>query len=309
MKINFKQFKLICDKLNFRLIKPSFIGAGSHNECYKINTDKGDYVIKVASNSEQLKKEFKMLGSLDKDIAPKVYFFDDSKNIIPFTYLVEEFVQGIHPPKKASSKFIVAMANWYKKLHLIKSDKIPKSEMKIIFSMSYWCNLKYEKFNLYKKELNNLLANRIENIFIKSLNVCKSNDSLFVDRKEFTLNQNDPSNDNIFFQGSKIRLIDWEFAGYGLYERDILTFFKQYQLNSIQRSLFLKIYKYPKTEIAKKRLNVLKIILSLSDISYLVQRIDSLKDKKMNMKQKLSKRKSLLTRLNKIIKIMEKERI
>ncbi|MFH1376782.1 MAG: phosphotransferase [Candidatus Woesearchaeota archaeon] len=295
MKLKTNQIKIICNKLKCDLISGRLLARGSHNESYLIKTKKKNYILKVENNPGYVKREYKMLAGLKEGLAPKVYFFDSSRKIIPKPYLIEEFLKGKNPPKKANKGFIIQMAKWYKKLHSIKSLKIPNDEKKRIYSLFYWFESNYKKFEKNKTMLDKKLGKEISDKFKRALEICKQNDKIFSNIINFSLNHNDPSKENVFINKKKIRLIDWEFSGFGIPERDILTFFRQYKLNKNQKNLFLKSYKYPTKSI--KKLNVLFLILLASDINYLINRLNSVKEGKISSKQQNTNESSLNKRI------------
>lgn len=288
--ITLAQAEKICKKLKTDYISHKYLAAGSHNQIYLLKTKNRNFVLKVGNNKNQLEREYNILKKLKKGIGPEVYLFDKSSGII-----VMELIEGKHPSKKASPVFIRKIAQWYRKLHCIKSAKIEPGERKLFNSLVFW-HLRTKN----KLEKND--SDKITNLFSQTESLFKKYEKLFADRNVFALNQNDPSNDNIFVKDGKLRLIDWEFAGFGLFERDILTFFKQYKLSDKQREFFLNEYNYPKTKIAKDKLNILMIILLLSDIVYLANRIKKIKNGEISKKQQSSNASELTVQLTGLIK-------
>jgi thiamine kinase-like enzyme len=283
------QAEKICRLLKKDYVGYKYLAAGSHNQIYLLKTKNRDFVLKVGNNKTQLEREYNILKKLKKSIGPEVYLFDKSSGII-----VMELIEGKHPSKKASSEFIKKMAQWYRKLHSIKSAKIEPEERRLFNSLVFW----------HTRTKNN--SNEITNLFSQTEPLFKKHEKLFADRKSFVLNQNDPSNDNIFIKGDKLKVIDWEFAGFGLFERDILTFFSQYHLSDKQKELFLNQYGYPKTKIARDKLNILSIILLLANVVYLANRIEKIKNGEISKKQQSSNASELTVQLDGLTKKIKK---
>jgi len=287
----------ICKKLKFDLLKYSYLASGSHNECYLLNTKQGDYVLKIENNPGYAKKEYDVLQKLPKGIAPQVYLFDGTNKISSRAYLVLEYLTGKNPSKKVSDKFVRDMAKWYKKLHTIRSKKLPAKERKKIKSLYYWAKFHHDSYLKHKKYIPKNLQSELDKVFQATLIICKENDKLFAKDKSFSLLQNDPSPDNIFIYPNQIKLIDWEFAGYGLAERDISNFFS-YKLTDKQKQIFFNTY----GKIDSKRLKILSILLYLPGYDYLVNRMRLISQGKIKKTQQASSKKVLLDRFEKLIK-------
>jgi thiamine kinase-like enzyme len=300
MKITKKQIETLCKKLKCNLDSYSYLASGNHNDIYLIKGSHKNYIIKIGEDSNRLFTEFKTIKNLKKSLGPKVYLFDKSKTILPKAFFVQEFLVGRHPSKKVGDIFVIAMAKWYKRLHSIKSAKIDPKERKIFSSLTYWSNRYVEKYEKNKKQVNKNLIKEINNFFGEINEICKKYNSLFKSRKNFSLNQNDPSEDNIFIADEKIKIIDWEFSGYGLYERDLILFLERYKLSKKQESLFFKYYGKNKSELIK-RLKILSIILSCEDINYLLDRLSMISKGKISKRKQSSKKRPLVEKLKKIL--------
>jgi len=304
IKINgFKKREIegICIKINCDLVKYSFLSTGAHNESWVIECKDRKYLLKTGDNPDKLEGEFNFLKRLKKNLAPEAIFFDKGNKVGKKAFLIEEFLIGKNPSKKPSDKFVNAMANWYKRLHKVKSRRIESDERKRIHSLKHWASEGFEKYKKLDPLKDNTINERIGKFFSEVLEICKKNDVLFKSRKNFSLTQNDPSLDNIFIEGNKIRLIDWEFAGFGLYERDLLNFFDRFPLSRKQMSLFLKSYGLKEKGIVKKRLKILSLILLSNDLRYLIDRMNNIREGKIGRKQRSSRIISLNRKLKKIL--------
>lgn len=300
-KPKLQQIIRICKKLGFDLISYSFLASGNHNECYLLKTKQADLVLKIENNPGYAKKEYLILRNLPKGLGPKVYLYDGSKKILPKAYQVLEFLTGKNPGKKVTDNFVRNMAKWFKKLHTIRSTNLPAKERKKIESLEYWAKFHYDAYLIAKKYLPLKLQQELEVVFMAVLKICQQNDKLFARRRSFHLVQNDPSVDNIFIYPQYIRVIDWEFAGYGLAERDIYNFFTSYILTDKQKNIFLQSYGYSKSNIANKRLQILSILLYLGGYDYLANRIKLIEQGKISSSQQSSTKKVLIVKFNKLI--------
>jgi len=298
MAIAKKECEKICDKLNVSLKKHLFLGGGNHNENYLLETDKGKFVLRIENNPmfKNLKKEYKLLKKLNGEFSPKVYFFDDSKKIIKKDYFIEEFIKGLNP-KKVTNSFIKDMAEFYMKLHKIKSSKIKTNSLLKSFK-PYYNNFKKYKFALDKNTIKEL-----ETLFEKANRICIKNDLIFSKSKQSLLHR-DPSIENIFYEKGKIKLIDWEFSEHGILEKEIVNFFSENKLEERQKNLFLEFYKYPKSNSARNRFQILYLLKYCGDIGYSVWRLGLLEKKeiKENKKKRLERLNLDIKRLKSTIK-------
>lgn len=296
MSITKKQAENICKRLNEELVRFLFLARGNHNDNYLIETKERKYVLRIENNSQfkNLKKEYGLLKSLKPNLAPKPYFFDNSHKIIPKDYFVEEFMAG-RTPKKLNNKFLILMAKWLKNLH---SQKVKSHRYFLLNAIKPY----YRNFAKYKSAINEELANYLDNLLNITLNFLKENNKIFGNYKKFSLLHRDLSKENILLNKNEIRVLDWEFAGYGLPEYDLVYFIDSYKLNEKKRNLFLRAYKYPNSEMARKRLTAIYALMVCGGIGYSVWRLDLINKGKINKKEK----NKIMVRLKKDAKIFEK---
>lgn len=295
MDITQQQVKQICKKLGEDLIRFSFLARGNHNDNYTIETNGRKYVLRIENNPQfkNLKKEFHLLKSLKPDLGPKVYFFDKSHKTIPADYFVEEFVEGKHPTKP-DERFIIIMAKWLKKLH---SQKKKCKKYSLLRAIKPY----YKNFKNHKDTLSSEVATELNSLFYRVLAFCKRNNDIFGNRITNSLLHRDLSNNNIIYDGEKIRLLDWEFSNYNFPEWDIVYFIGSQKLNDKLKNIFLKNYSYPNSQSAKKRLIIISLLNTCGDVGYSVWRLGLVKQGKLKNIEK----PAILRRLKQDIKLLK----
>ncbi len=280
MDINESQVEKICKKCNYDFISFQLLGVGAFNVNYLLETKKGKFVLRIETNAQfkQKKYEYEILKSLNGKFGPKVYFFDDSKKIIPTDYLIEEFIDfGEHPPAKASDEFLETMGKWYRRLHRIKS-KIDES----CYDIEHSSNYNYKKYCENKQVLEKECQEIIEKLFEKFLKIIKLNRSIFSKRKYHSLLQGDPTRSNIFFSENSVKLIDWEFAHYQLRERELAFFVWSYELDEMRKLTFFKHAGYPTTDFARKQFETVFLLICIDMLAWRVERLRMIKDGKVD---------------------------
>jgi thiamine kinase-like enzyme len=272
-KLSKKQAIQICDKLNVDLISFDYLGRGSHNVSYVINTPQEKFVLRIEDNLQfdNLRKEYKFLKRTKGKLGPRVFFFDDSKNIINRIYFVEEFIEGKHP-EKADNNYIKVMAKWYKELHKIKVKRKMAPLYKRVGVK------KYKKFNHL---LDANVKIELDTLYGKSIELFKKNENLFRDINYLSLNHGDPTRTNVFYNDKSVRLIDWEMVHYNIPEVDLVFFVWSYELNKRQKKLFLDTYKYPKTKKSELKFDLRLLAHIWSLISWRLERLDLIYKKKI----------------------------
>ncbi len=283
--------------------KVTHIGKGGFSNCYLIQTKNKYYALKFRRDKEiwRLEREFKLLSIKEivkNNLAPTIYKFDKSCKKFKYPYLLEEYVQGKNPKKtKINSWFIKTMAKEYKELHAITSTKTEKQDMKRINSIAYWSKEHYIEFKKQKKHLEKTEVDNLKIFYSKLLKICSENDTV-LKRKVYNFVQCDPSKENIFITKNRnIKLIDWDFAGYHIFERDLILFSDIYNLSKKQERSFLKHYGInPNTEFMKN-FCILKLLFFACDINWLLSQKDK-KNKKI---------KSILKKCFRIFKQIERK--
>jgi len=80
------------------------------------------YIIEVEKNKYVLKTDYRTIEGFNREIwayqnfknwyipCPKLYFYDDSKDIHPYPYMILEFIEGEHP-EKGDKESLISMIN------------------------------------------------------------------------------------------------------------------------------------------------------------------------------------------------------
>jgi aminoglycoside phosphotransferase (APT) family kinase protein len=283
MEITESQVVKICKKCNYDLISFEILGIGAFNLNFLLKTKQGKYVLRI-QNSDQFnfkKNEYEILRSLNGKFGPKVYFFDDSKKIIPADYLIEEFIDiGVHPPAEASDEFIETMGKWYRRLHRIKIRKEDST-----YDLVKGFNFNYNKYSENKDVLEKEDQDIIDGLFEKALKILKQNSNIFSRRKYLSLTQGDPTRTNIFYSYKTVKLIDWEFAMYHHREYDLAFFVWSYLRSDEKRKLsFLKNADYPTTDFSRKQFESMYLIRCLDMIVWRIERLNMIRSGKIDIR-------------------------
>ncbi len=160
MNVNNKIVKKILVKAKIKgdLIDFKFLAKGNHNDSYSVKTARDKYVLRIENNPQfkNLKKEYRILKKVEKlDVGPKAFLFDKSHKIIPKDYILEEFISGKYPKRKVDKNFVKLMANWFKKLHALKTNEKLKGMKKEYFSLIDAIKPYYNNFKKYCKSVEN----------------------------------------------------------------------------------------------------------------------------------------------------------
>ncbi len=297
MNIKKSQVLEICKKLKKELIEYYLLGRGGHNENYLIETKQGKLVLRIENNLQfkNLKTEYNFLKKTKGRLGPRVYYFDNSKKLIPRDFIIQEFIEGKHP-EKITKDIIISMAEWYKKLHKDKSNNIPtKAKEKNIYSLNkYIKNHTVRRYNKFKNTLNKETLDELDKLFVASFKIINKNDKIFSKRRYFSLNHGDPTRQNIFYKKGSLKLIDWEFVRYDLKEWDLVFFVWAYDLNNKRKELFLNKYNYKKTTKAKKQFEIIYLTHCLDMLNWRIERLNLIYKKKINASQMYNTEEEML---------------
>lgn len=207
---------------------------GYCNINYLLVTTNNRYLIRVfkRKNSVNISRDFEYFiqkKASKKNIAPKPLYINNKK-----TYMITEFLEGKHK-NNLDKKELKELIKTIKKLHKIKIDQKP---------------YKIEKdLDNYKKILDDKLSKNIINDTKKRLLKIKKYDNHFV------TSHHDLNPKNIIFYNSKIKFIDWEYAGVNSVFFDLASICVEFKIDKILYNFILKFYF---KEVKKKH----KILLS-----------------------------------------------
>jgi len=199
-------------------IKIEKINIGFTNTIYSVD-DK--YIVKICSD---YKNEVNFKNEIDfynknkyNDLIPKLFYYDISKNNIPYYYEIIEKINGVslysvwHTFSEEQRENIIhQLCNIMKSIHLNKGKKYN------------WCNSIKMKYNTLFKTIKTLNIfdseeeNKLKEAYLKFDKYLESND--------FVLIHNDLHFDNIFYDMGKIKIIDFERSMYAPrdFELDII---------------------------------------------------------------------------------------
>ncbi len=263
------------------------LGEGGYSDTYRLDTHKNSYVIKIRMDKLvwRLQREYTLLSHKEvvkRSLGPKVYRFDKSGALFKLPYLLEEYVEGTHPKGNWGKKsridlpFVRTIARWYRQLHSITikdlKDDDPaigvfdwNDEVRRINSISYFYTgnpdgMTSEHHNPDPSQAEDARDNEAL-LSAEVLALFKKHDSI-LQRDVYNLIQCDPSPDNIFIQeNGSVKVVDWDFAGYHVFERDLALFIYTYNLTKEQEQVFLESYGIQPDAGFLRKLNVVKLLL------------------------------------------------
>jgi|TARA_Y100000034_G_C6799849_1_gene358768 aminoglycoside phosphotransferase (APT) family kinase protein len=302
MVVTKKECEQICKKFGTELKKFKLLGRGAHNENFILETNKGKIVLRIVNvkNAERLKKEYKILKKLNGKFGPKVYSFDESKKIIKRDYLLEELIEGENAPEKTNKKLLVDVAKFLKKLHSYSKIAVNKKKDLIYSSLDEYFKGYIKDFQKLKKvlEKDKILLEQIDFLFNKTQEICEKNKKLLSNRNKKSIIHGNVDPEHIMYSKSKIKLIDWEFARYGLEESDLIFFAYLYELKPKELEVFLKEYGYPSNKRRKKQFNILFLLHHLGLIIWSLERIEDIGKGDIYKNQKSSNVKGMKDHIN-----------
>lgn len=296
MEITKIQAIKVCKKIKADFIDFSFLACGAHNKNYLIQTKQGRLVLRIENNLQykNLKREYEFLKKTNGKIGPKVYCFDDSKSIIKRDYIVEEFLDG-SSPKRITDDFIIATAKQLKSLHRFTDKNVPEFAEKDNH-YSLFRSFEAQGLNAYykfRKALPITLRKEMDGVCERIVAIVKQNEETFFRLERFSLNHGDLFKENIFYGSGKVRFIDWEFVKYDLPQWDLASFIYFSRLDKKKEKIFLEAYGYGKKPADQKKLNLILLLHIFWMISWWVERLYLIENKKMD-KQANSSNKNMI---------------
>ena len=228
--------KLELDDFKEQNIEVNTLGNGENHLIYLASVNDKKFVFRISFREElesALKKEFEILKKLPSGFGPKPFVFDESKKIIPNSFMIQSFVSG----KK--------IKKWTK--HLLR---IHAKQLAFLHSK----NITEKKENLYDvfiKRANFSKNNQpevveddklIEDIFIRLNELFSNNKQIFEKQKHSYLIHADLHDDNILVEDDKLYYIDWEEARYGDNALDVATLLWFIKLDDDNYKTYLNTY-------------------------------------------------------------------
>ena len=231
--LNLGDAKRICKKFDLSIPKKVIrLEEGMINDVFSID---GRYVIKINTgnpNIPKLKKEeviYKLL--LNKVPVPKVYGFDQSKKILPYSYIIMQHVGGYSLesrynalPKEEKQVLLVKLGELLASIHSIKFDQFGE----ILSNKGFRGESDYNDY--LKNYVNSICqkikeSNELEDLKIDRIKQYFLNNNLFDIKPRPSLLHGNFIPGNFIVSNSSIKaIVDWEWCRSGHNEEEIATF-------------------------------------------------------------------------------------
>jgi thiamine kinase-like enzyme len=265
---------------------------GSYNLNFHVRIDQKDFIFRVnidqqSGLSNQIEHEFSVLKLLEgHGIAPRAFYFDDSRKCFDFDILIEEYLAG--PPLSLQKKYLAEVAELLTRLHSLNPTGMPfviwQDPLTETYELTRGDLIGYEAVkNPDKKTIG--LANRV---------LAKSEAQLGKRRHLFQadcLNHTDLCCENFVKTADGFRLIDWEKPRVDDGTYDLGCFLSEpaelYNsrkvLNSEERSGFIETYaglngKNP--DHLMEKVNIREPLISLHWILWAATMLSNLRDQR-----------------------------
>lgn len=207
--------KGLCKELNMNNnFAVSFLAQGEYNINFTLDDGSTKYVFRINTGSQievgnQIKYEYDALKVLEvSEVTPKVYYVDDSKEIIPYGLLIMEFLEGT--PLKYDTDLLKA-ANIFSRIHSI--DISGNKYSNFIIEENLFSDRIKEGERLLKDFFTSPIpSTELKRFFNNYLDWCyksKGKEKYFSENKLHVINNTEVNSHN-FIIGEKAYLIDWE---------------------------------------------------------------------------------------------------
>lgn len=267
--------KKISEKLELKVITFKELGNGEHNINYKLITQNEPLVLRIYANKQfdHANKEYEILKKINGSIAPKIYFKDFSKEILPYNYIIQEFIEG-ETLKTFNKEDLIKLAKIIKQVHSIKSKHSKKSK----YDISDWNkNILSTSINSLSKESKKEVQRAHDFV-----------DNLFNITREFakSYSSNSLTHDDLIFDNiikkpdGSLFLIDWEFASYDYFFMDFGSLFSENSLSENKRKIFLQEYGFGSDEKEALIVKTMNAYRELACMSWNIERIHMIKNEK-----------------------------
>ncbi len=234
--IQFYHKELNLEKFEKKDIKINSIGNGENHLIYLAQIKNKKFIFRISFRPElesKLKKEFKILKKIPKQIGPEPLIFDNSKKLIPNAFMIQTFVSG-KTIKNWTDELLVNHAKLLTKLHSKKSNKKTKSPYDFFIK-----RISFTKNNQPEVIKNDEL---IEKISIKLKTIFLKNKNIFDKKKNSVLIHGDLHNNNILVKNKQIKYVDWEEAQFGDNALDVATIIWFTDLELKKYKIYLNTY-------------------------------------------------------------------
>ncbi|MBU1199706.1 MAG: aminoglycoside phosphotransferase family protein [Nanoarchaeota archaeon] len=276
IEITSKLIRKIELQLDCRISSYKTLGQGEHNVNFLLNTTKGNLVLRIYANTQfdNSKKEYFVLRKLKGQYAPRVYFFDNSKTDFKYDYMIQEFIEGV-TLNKFSSNDLKQVAKILKEIHQIKDLRKKRDWKEPIGSWSRQNILQNSKY------LGDEFHNNMKKIYTKVLNELEKVKPSIEKYERVHLIHDDVIPENIIkTKKGDLILVDWELATFDYFFFEFGCVIAENHLTKNQEDIFLEEYGFGIKQNEKKIIHAIKINRILSLISWLIQRIVSIKQGK-----------------------------
>ncbi len=207
--------KGLCKDLNINNnFVVSFLAQGEYNINFTIDDGSTKYVFRINTGSQievenQIKYEYDALKVLEvSEVTPKVYYVDDSKEIISYGLLIMEFLKGT--PLEYDTDLLKA-ANIFSRIHSI--DVSGNRYSNFIIEENLFSDRIREGERLLKDFFTSSIpSTELKRFFNNYLDWCyrnKSKEKYFSENKFHVINNTEVNSHN-FIIGERAYLIDWE---------------------------------------------------------------------------------------------------
>lgn len=217
-------------------IKVNTLGNGENHLIYLASVNGKKFVFRISFREElesALKREFEILKKLPSGFGPKPLIFDDSKKIIPNSFMIQSYVSG----KKVNI--------WTKNLLSIHATQLALLHSKnITEKRENLYDVFIKRANFSKNNQPEVVKNDklIEDVFIRLNELFSDNKQIFEKQKHSYLIHADLHDDNILVENNKLHYVDWEEARYGDNALDVATLLWFIELDDNNYKTYVNTY-------------------------------------------------------------------
>ncbi len=221
---NFKKDENFMDRFDMEeKIGFSVLGRGEYNINYIFNskTYNRQLVLRIATDSQmdlenQIRYEYEALKLLSKtDRTPKPIYCDDRKELIPYGFLVMEYLPGKHLDYKRDLKLAAEALADIHNTPILKTNNLlkPKNPIEAIYKE---CLRMFDKYKI-SKHMDMDIKNDIESLMEKGKNI----KTVDIGRRTIINTELNSGNFLINGKGKNNYIVDWEKPIYGFPAQDL----------------------------------------------------------------------------------------